>query len=160
MTKSIVDDKMNKLYKQINKYYKTINRKMLKQIVKRTDEITDLYYEYVNPDMNDKEKRQNENALLTKRILNNEKCNEVCTFNGVLTFICGIYHFLYAYENEPNKLFHHCNIWDFMHCTLHEFDMEKKFMFLFNDENIPETVERFLNIDDYEIMELLKLNFN
>ena len=47
-----------------------------------------------------------------------------------------------------------------MHCTLHEFDMEKKFMFLFNDENIPETVERFLNIDDYEIMELLKLNFN
>ena len=64
MTKSIVDDKMNKLYKQINKYYKTINRKMLKQIVKRTDEITDLYYEYVNPDMNDKEKRQNENSSI------------------------------------------------------------------------------------------------
>ena len=118
MVSLVVDEKMNKLYKQINKYYKTINREMLKQIVKRTDEITDLYYEYVNPNMNDKERRQNENVLLTKRILNNKKCSEVCTFNGVLTFICGIYHFLHAYDYEPNKLFHHCNIWDFIHlCT-------------------------------------------
>ncbi|KAK8870860.1 hypothetical protein M9Y10_008758 [Tritrichomonas musculus] len=160
MSSLAIDDKMNGLYKRINKYYKTINREMLKQIVKRTDEITDLYFEYVNPNMSDKERRQNEKVLMTKRILNNKKCNEVCTFNGVLSFICGIYHFLHAYDYEPNKLFHHCNIWDFIHCAVHSFNMEKSFMFMFNDENIPETVKRFLSISDEEIMELLKLNFD
>lgn len=45
-------------------------------------------------------------------------------------------------------------------CVLHNFDMEKSFMFMFNDGNIPETVERFLCISDEEIMELLKLNFD
>ena len=156
---NIKDDKLDKLYKEIHKYYKTINREMVNRIVIRTDDIADMYYKYTQPDMNDKERKHIENTLLTKRILNNDKCNEASTFNTVLTFICGVFHFMWAYENEPNKLFNHTNIWDYLHCAVHEFNMNKRHMFIFNDDNIPETVKQFLDISDNEIQRLLKLNF-
>lgn len=109
--------------------------------------------------MCDKYKKQNENALLTKRILNNDKTPEASTFNTVLNFVCAVFHFMYAYDNEPHKLFHHCYLWDWMLCCVHECDMKYKFMFMYNDENIPSTMERFFNIDDKEIYRLLALNF-
>ena len=59
---------LNKLYERINKSYKTINRELINNIVNRIDEITDMYYNYVFPDMSDKDKKHTENALLTKRI--------------------------------------------------------------------------------------------
>ncbi len=155
------EEAMNRLYKRINKEYKTITREMVNDIVHRIDEITDLYMDYCFPNLNDKAKRKNENALLTKRILRNEKCPEASTFDTVLNFICAVFHFLYAYDNEPHKIFHHCNIWDWMICALREFDSQLKYkeFYLFNDDNIPKEIERFLNIDDYEIYRLLRLNF-
>ena len=68
MSSSIADDLMDKLYERINEHYKTINRELIKNIVNRIDEITDIYYDRVFPDMCDKFKKQNERALLTKRI--------------------------------------------------------------------------------------------
>ena len=62
------EDQMNKLYERINEHYKTINRELINDIVHRIDEITDMYYDRVFPDMCDKYKKQNERALLTKRI--------------------------------------------------------------------------------------------
>ena len=59
---------LDKLYERINEHYKTINRELINNIVHRIDEITDMYYDRVFPDMNDKYKKHNENALLTKRI--------------------------------------------------------------------------------------------
>ena len=59
---------MDKLYERINEHYKTINRELINNIVNRIDEITDIYYNRVFPDMNDRYKKHNENALLTKRI--------------------------------------------------------------------------------------------
>ena len=59
---------LDKLYERINESYKTINRELINNIVHRIDEITDMYYDRVFPDMNDKYKKHNENALLTKRI--------------------------------------------------------------------------------------------
>ena len=64
------------LYKRINVYYKTITREMINQIVHRIDDISDLYFETCFPDLNSKQKRKNENNLLTKRILNNKTINE------------------------------------------------------------------------------------
>ena len=153
------DEQMNKLYEKINKHYKTINRELIKNIVNRIDEITDMYYDRVFPDMNDKYKKQNERALLTKRILRNDKMPEASTFDTVLNFVCAVYHFLYAYDNEPHKLFHHCNIWDWMLCCVRNCDMNYKFMFMYNDDNIPSTMKRFFSIDDKEIYRLLDLNF-
>lgn len=71
------EDQMDKLYERINEHglrprlrepYKTINRELINNIVHRIDEITDMYYDRVFPDMNDRDKKYNENALLTKRI--------------------------------------------------------------------------------------------
>lgn len=71
------EDQMDKLYERINEQglrprhkvpYKTINRELINNIVNRIDEITDMYYDRVFPDLNDKYKKHNENALLTKRI--------------------------------------------------------------------------------------------
>ena len=156
----IIDEQMEKLYERINEHYKTINRELIKNIVNRIDEITDIYFDYCFPDMNDKDKRQNENALLTKRILKNEKMPEASTFDTVLNFVCAVYHFMYAYDNEPHKLFHHCNIWDWMLCAVRKCDMKYKKMFMYQDETIPETMERFFSIDDKEIYRLLDLNFS
>ena len=156
----IIDEQMEKLYEKINEHYKTINRELIKNIVNRIDEITDIYFDYCFPDMNDKDKRQNENALLTKRILKNEKIPEASTFDTVLNFVCAVYHFMYAYDNEPQKLFHHCNIWDWMICAVRKCDMKYKNMFMYQDETIPETMERFFSIDDKEIYRLLDLNFS
>lgn len=153
------DEQMKKLYEKINKHYKTINRELIKNIVNRIDEITDMYYDRVFPDMNDRYKIQNERALLTKRILRNDKMPEASTFDTVLNFVCAVYHFLYAYDNEPHKLFHHCNIWDWMLCCVRKCDMNYKFMFMYNDDNIPSTMKRFFSIDDKEIYRLLDLNF-
>ena len=156
----IIDEQMEKLYEKINVHYKTINRELINNIVNRIDEITNIYFDYRFPDMNDKDKRQNENALLTKRILKNEKMPEASTFDTVLNFVCAVYHFMYAYDNEPHKLFHHCNIWDWMLCAVRKCDMKYKNMFMYQDETIPETMERFFSIDDKEIYRLLDLNFS
>lgn len=152
------EKQMDKLYERINEHYKTINRELINDIVHRIDEITDIYYDRVFPDMCDKYKKHNENALLTKRILNNDKMPEASTFDTVLNFVCAVFHFMYAYDNEPHKLFHHCNLWDWMLCAVRKCDMNYKFMFMYNDENIPSTMERFFNIDDKEIYRLLDLN--
>lgn len=169
---------LDNLYERINEHglrprlrepYKTINRELINDIVHRIDEITDMYYDRVFPDMNDKYKKHNENALLTKRILGNDKMPEASTFDTVLNFVCAVFHFMYAYDNEPHKLFHHCNLWDgvpdsrrkaaWMLCAIRKCDLKYKFMFMYNDENIPSTMERFFSIDDKEIYRLLDLNF-
>ena len=150
---------MDKLYERINEHYKTINRELINNIVNRIDEITDIYYNRVFPDMNDRYKKHNENALLTKRILGNDKMPEASTFDTVLNFVCAVFHFMYAYDNEPHKLFHHCNLWDWMLCAVRKCDRKYKFMFMYNDDNIPSTMERFFSIDDKEIYRLLDLNF-
>ena len=115
--------------------------------------------------------------------LNNDKMPEPSTFNTVLNFVCAVFHFMYAYDNEPHKLFHHCYLWDWMLCAIRECDMKYKFMFMYKaqsaaggalDDNIPSTMERkprrgypearsaerFFNIDDKEIYRLLALNFS
>lgn len=90
--------------------------------------------------------------------LGNDKMPEPSTFDTVLNFVCAVFHFMYAYDNEPHKLFHHCNLWDWMLCAIRKCDMKYKFMFMYNDDNIPSTMERFFNIDDKEIYRLLDLN--
>lgn len=109
--------------------------------------------------------------------LNNDKMPEASTFDTILNFVCAVFHFMYAYDNEPHKLFHHgslsrgrspYNLWDWMLCAIRKCDMNYKFMFMYKaqsaaggalDENIPSTMERFFNIDDKEIYRLLDLNF-
>ena len=63
-------DKIKKVYEQINKHFKTINRDDVIAIVKKLDAIADIYFnEYT---FNDKEEKQIENTLLTRKILRNQ----------------------------------------------------------------------------------------
>ena len=145
----MVSDTIEKVYATINKHFKTINRDMVKKIVYKLDDIADMYYE--DKIMNDKDRKRVENSLFTKRILNNAKEPEPNTVDTVLTFICAVYHFQWQYENEPNKLFNGFNTWDFLICANHKFNFERKHMWMFDDDNIPETIEWFLNLPMEEI---------
>lgn len=145
------------LYKRINEYYETITREMINQIVHRIDDISDLYFEICYPDLNPQQKRKNENNLLTKRILNNKTINEASTFDTVLNFICAVHHFIWTYDNEPHRLFHHAVLSDWMICALRKVDLKWKDTFIYNDDTIPDTVNRFLSIDDDEITRLVCL---
>ena len=153
---------MKNLYKKVNQYYKTIDREMIKQIVRRIDEISDMYFNICFPDMNSKQKSKNENNLMTKRILHSKIINEASTFDTVLNFICAVFHFMGAYKHEPHKVFHFCNIYDWMICAnrkvdLSKRDLSKRHMFMYNDNNISDKVEKFLSISDDEIVRLINL---
>ena len=117
---------MNKLYIKVNKYYKTINRIMIDKIVHRMDEIADMYFNIRFPEMNPKDRSKNENALMTKRILSNKLCQEASTFDTVLNFVCAVHHFMWIYDNEPNRLFNHWNLSDWMICANRKVDMKWK----------------------------------
>ena len=138
------NDKIKKVYDQINKHFKTINRADVIAIVKKLDDIADIYFnEYT---FNDKEEKQIENTLLTRKILRNPEYPEPNTVNTVLTFICAVYHFKYTYDNYPKELFKQSNLWDYIICANHEFNFNIKFMWMFSDDDIPETVNWFLNL--------------
>lgn len=96
---------MENLYERVNKYYKTVNREMINQIVHRIDDIADIYFDLCHSDLNPQQKRKNENNLLTKRILSNKDINEAATLDTVLNFICAVFHFMYAYKHEPARVF-------------------------------------------------------
>ena len=137
-------DKIKKVYETINKHFKTINRDMVMKIVYKLDDICDMYFE--DKIMNDKDRKHVNNTVLTKKILNNAREPEPNSINTILTLICAVYHFQWQYENEPNKLFNGFNTWDFIICANHKFNFEHKSIWMFNDDNIPETIEWFLNL--------------
>ena len=137
-------DKIKKVYEQINKHFKTINRDDVIAIVKKLDAIADIYFnEYT---LNDKERAQIDSTLLTRKILRNREYPEPNTVNTVLTFICAVYHFKYTYDNYPKDLFKQSNLWDYIICANHEFNFDNKHMWMFSDDDIPETVGWFLNL--------------
>ena len=146
---------MKNLYDRINKYYTTVNREMINRIVHRIDEITDMYFEICFPDMNSKQKHKNDNNLMTKRILSNKDINEAATLDTVLNFICAVFHFMFAYKHEPARLFHHSNLFDWMICAVRKVDLNKRNMYMYNDNNIPRKVEQFLSISNEEISRLI-----
>lgn len=153
----IKEEVLKKLYKKINEHFKTIDRDMINQIVHRIDYISDMYFEICYPDINPKKQNKNENNLITKRILNSKTINEPSSFNTILNFICAVHHFIWTYDNEPHRLFHHTVISDWMICAVRKVDLREKKYFIYNDDTITDTVNRFLNIDDDEIERVIYL---
>ena len=146
---------MKNLYDRINKYYTTVNRQMINRIVHRIDEITDMYFSLCFPDMNSKQKHKNNSSLMTKRILSNKDINEAATLDTVMNFICAVFHFMFAYKHEPARVFHHSNLFDWMICAVRKVDLNRRDMYMYNDNNIPRKVEQFLSITDDEISRLI-----
>ena len=145
------EEQIEKLYETVNKYFKTIDRTMINAIVLRFDDIYDIYEKIMFPNINDRDRRYNERVLLTKRILNNKINPEPTTLNTILNFICAVHHFMYTYENDRDNLFKDTNLFDWLLCALRDVDLKQREYFIFNDETIPPTVEKFLNISLEEI---------
>ena len=149
---------LNEIYDTINEYFPKINKEMVDDIVERFDELADLYYSQY--DLNDKEINKINNSLLMKRILTNKLCNTPNNINTILTFVTAMCKFVYWYNEEPDKLFDHYYIWDYLVCAAHKFDLKKKRfdpmknkyiyereMWIVSNDDLDEVYYEFLNID-------------
>ncbi len=160
-----LDEQMKKLYEQINEHYKTINRELINKIVHRFNEIINMYFDFAYSHINnEKEKEKIEESkkdLLPKLILRNEELPEAQTFDIVLNLVDMVFSFMSKYDHRCYELFDF-HIYDkltWLRYNVYAYNMERKYKYMFNDCNIPSTVERFLNISNIEIWHLLMLNF-
>ena len=149
MVSDIYEEKLNKVYDIIHKHFKTINRELVNKIVMKLDDIADMYFDKF--ELNNKDIHQINNSVFTKKILNNENCPEANTVDTILSFILAVYTFKNTYDYNPNDLFKGSNAYDYILCATINFDFKKKHMWCFSDDDIPETVEWFLNLPMDEI---------
>ncbi|EAX64243.1 hypothetical protein TVAG_585420 [Trichomonas vaginalis G3] len=108
---------------------------MTDSIVRKFDEIQDMWFDRF--DMNDKEKRKNDNNLLTKRILKS-KIGEASAFNTVHNFYTAVYIFnnLFNDERERKEMFNGRNEYDFILCAVRDVDMKLKKIFLLQNDTV------------------------
>ena len=148
---------LNKIYDEINEYFPKINKDMVDDIVERFDELADLYYS--NFDVNDKESNKINNSLLTKRILSNKLCNTPNSIDTILSFVTAMCKFVYWYNEEPEKIFDHSRIWDYLICANRKFNLKKKLFDPMKNKYIYEHEMWIISNDDldevyYEFMEI------
>ena len=155
-----IDKQMKKLYKQINKHYKTINRELVNKIVHRFNKIIDMYYELTFPHISDEEREQSQNEIIVKQILKNKELPEPSNIDTVLTLIDNVFNFVSAYNEDGNWLFHSANLMMWMHNSVYKFDMERKDLYEFNDDNIPSTMKQFFTVSEAEINSILMLKYH
>ena len=146
---------LNKIYKQINKQYKSITRELVDTIIRRYDDFADIYIN--ESPLNNKEKDVLTNALLTKRILNGVY-NEVASIETILNFILNMFIFVNVYEsNEPEKLFNGYALGEWMIKHIHNASLpDVKNNPNMNDENIINVFNRFIKITDDDMYKLYK----
>ena len=152
---------LTKLYKQINKQYKAITCELVADIVRKFDDIADVYIDNVQH-LSNKEKNSLSDALMTKRILNNDKCDEVMTIPTILNFILNMFLFMNIYEsNEPERLFKGYVLGDWLMTELHKATLsDVKYNINMNDENIINTFNRFIKITNDDISKLMNKAMN
>ena len=153
---------LTKIYEQINKQYKAITCELIDEIIRKFDSFADVYIDNAQH-LSTKGKKSLANELITKRILKNEKCNEVSSISTILNFILNMFIFMSIYEsNEPERLFKGYSLFDCLLITeLHKATLpDVKNNKNMNDENIINTFNRFIKITDEEIFDLMKKSKN
>ena len=98
-----MDEKLSKHYGKINKIYKSITRERTKEIVNKLDYMIHTYYNHFK--LNAKEKKKNDNALISTRILNNKNFPEASTIATIYTVYGAICLMHRYYKNNPNSIF-------------------------------------------------------
>ena len=152
---------LSKLYKQINKQYKAITRELVAYIVRKFDDIADGYIDNAKH-LSSKEKQSLSDALMTKRILSNNKCDEAASIATILNFVLNMFLFMNIYEsNEPERLFKGYTLADWLMTELHKASLsDVKYNINMNDENIINTFNRFIKITDDDISKLMNKAMN
>ena len=101
--KKAMDDKLSKIYDKINKVYKSITRDRTKEIVKKLDYMIHTYYNHFK--LNPKERKKNDNALISTRILNNKNFPEASTIATIYTIYGSICLMHRYYKDKPDSIF-------------------------------------------------------
>ena len=151
-----LDMKLTKIYKLINKQYKSITRDLVKEIVLKFDDFADVYISESH--LTNKEKESLNNELLTKKILDNREYNEAASIATILNFILNMFIFMNIYEsNEPERLFKGYTLSDWIITNIRKASLEDvKYNTNFNDKNIIDVYNRFMNINNDDILKLVK----
>lgn len=151
-----LDMKLTKIYKLINKQYKSITRDLVKEIVLKFDDFADVYINESH--LTNKEKESLNNELLTKKILDNREYNEAASIATILNFILNMFIFMNIYEsNEPERLFKGYTLSDWLITNIRKASLEDvKYNTNFNDKNIIDVYNRFMNINNDDILKLVK----
>lgn len=151
-----LDMKLTKIYKLINKQYKSITRDLVKEIVLKFDDFADVYISESH--LTNKEKESLNNELLTKKILDNREYNEAASIATILNFILNMFIFMNIYEsNEPERLFKGYTLSDWLITNIRKASLEDvKYNTNFNDKNIIDVYNRFMKINNDDILKLVK----
>ena len=151
-----IDMKLTKIYKLINKQYKSITRDLVKEIVLKFDDFADVYISESH--LTNKEKESLNNELLTKKILDNREYNEAASIATILNFILNMFIFMNIYEsNEPERLFKGYTLSDWLITNIRKASLEDvKYNTNFNDKNIIDVYNRFMKINNDDILKLVK----
>ena len=151
---------LTRIYKAINKQYKSITREMIDEIVRKFDDFADVYIKESH--LNNKEKESLNDALLTKKILNNGEYNEAASIATILNFILNMFLFMKIYESdEPERLFKGYTLGDWLMTSIHKSSLsDVKNNPNMNDNNIINTFNRFIKITDDDIFDLMKKAIN
>ena len=147
-------------YKTINKQYKSITRELVDEIVRKFDDIADVYI--AESHLKNKVKESLNETLLTKEILNNGDYNEAASIATILNFILNMFLFMKIYESdEPERLFKGYTLGDWLMTSIHKFSLlDVKHNPNMNNNNIINTFNRFIKITDDDIFDLMKKAMN
>ena len=162
-------EQLKKMYKDINEHYliyePIANRDLLDLLVKRINEIDELYYKYAIDDKYKNEKFRNHFDLtaVTKKIVMNKDMPTPCTLNTVLSILTGIYKWTCWYLSDPQeferkRLFNDANYATLCLTRVYNFvDVEDKKMLVVNQGDLMEKINQFLSISDEEIIKCISL---
>ena len=152
---------LTRIYKAINKQYKSITRELVDEIVRKFDDFADVYI-HESTHLTKKEKESLNDVLLTKKILNNGDYNEAASIATILNFILNMFLFMNVYEsNEPERLFKGYTLGDWLMTSIHKSSLsDVKNNPNMNDNNIINTFNRFIKITDNDIFDLMKKAIN
>ena len=151
------ENDLKKIYQTINKQYKSITRELVDSIIRKFDDIADVFINN-STIISSRGKDSLDENLLTRKILNHEGRNEANTISTVINFILNMFIFMNVYESkQPEKLFNGFALYDWMITTIRKASLlDVKNNPSFNDENIINVFDRFINITDDEINQLVK----
>ena len=151
------ENDLKKIYQTINKQYKSITRELVDSIIRKFDDIADVFINN-STIISSRGKDSLDENLLTRKILNHEGRNEANTISTVINFILNMFIFMNVYESkQPEKLFNGFAYYDWMITQIRVATLAGvKNNPSFNDDNIMKVFDRFINITDDEIYQLVK----
>lgn len=137
---------LDDIYAEVHKYYKTITREMVREVVNKFNDIVDVWLDFMNYKPKDRE--QAEHAIVVRRILAEPPPYEACSFDTILSLVVAVHHFMHHYKHNPQLLFHHYNLYDWMLCTIHTFKplSDGTLRTMLNDHNIEKQHKRFMSL--------------